>query len=341
MSIESAFPTASRIGSGRILVIFPGALGDFLCFLPALGRLAAVREVDLFARSEYGEILPSTIRTRSLECREISRLFTNGADHNAELRQFFAHYERLYSWMASSQPTFVANLSSLSNGRLKTFPFRPREWRQPMAAYYLSCLGESPPPEPLARVVLREDALEWSVRFRRMHGLANRRALGLAPGSGSKEKNWPIEFFTAVARWWRENIRGQVLAFLGPAETAIPEAESLYRSALVVRNESLGKVAALLSRCDLYLGNDSGLTHLAAALGIATVALFGPSDPILWAPQGRRVIVAKQNVACSPCSDRDRKACPHRMCLTRLGPDKVIADLEGLLRADSPTASRP
>lgn len=328
---------ASPIGSERIVVIFPGALGDFLCFLPALERLAAGRDADLFARSEYAEILPSVMRTRSLESREISRLFTTGAGRDPELREFFLPYAHVYSWMASSQPAFVANLSSLTNGRLKSFPFRPREWRQHITEYYLSCLGESPLPQPLARIVLRGDALQWSVRFWRMHDLADGRVLALGPGSGSKEKNWPAEFFSAVARWWRESIRGQVLTFLGPAETAISEAESLCRSSLVVRNESLGKVAALLSRCDLYLGNDSGLTHLAAAVGIATAALFGPSDPVQWAPRGRRVIVARQHVACSPCSDHDRKVCARRMCLTDLGPDKVIATLEGLLRADSPT----
>lgn len=337
MSIKSGVPVASPVGPGKILVMFPGALGDFLCFLPALERLAGGRQVDLFARSEYAEILPARIRTRSLECREISRLFAKGADRDPELRQFFRPYGRVYSWMASSQPAFVANLSSLSNGGLMAFPFRPPDRRQHMTEYYLSCLGGSPSRETLAHIVLRDDALAWSDRHWNLYDLPNGRVLALAPGSGSKEKNWPAKFFAAVAEWWAESICGRVLTFLGPAETTLSGAESLRRSSLVVRDQSLGKVAALLSRCDLYLGNDSGLTHLAAALGVPTAALFGPGDPVQWAPRGRRVVVARQGVACSPCSDYERKVCPHRRCLTDLQPDEVIAKLESLWRVDSPT----
>lgn len=317
--------------------MFPGALGDFLCFLPALERLAGGRRVDLLARSEYAEVLPASIRTRSLECREISRLFVNGADRDPELRQFFHPYGRVYSWMASSQPPFVANLSSLSNGRLKIFPFRPPDRRQHMTEYYLSCLEESHSPETFAPIVLREDALAWSDRYWNIHALPHGKVLALAPGSGSKEKNWPARFFAAVAEWWAKSVCGRVLTFLGPAEAALSGAESFRRSSLVVHDESLGKVAALLSRCDLYLGNDSGLTHLAAALGVPSAALFGPSDPVQWAPRGRRVIVARQDVACSPCSDYERKVCPHRRCLTEFEPDEVIAKLESLRPADLPT----
>jgi ADP-heptose:LPS heptosyltransferase len=56
---------------------------------------------------------------------------------------------------------------------------------------------------------------------------------------------------------------------------------------------SVGQVAALLARCRLYVGNDSGLTHLAAAVGAETVAVFGPTDPAVWAPRGSRVRVVR------------------------------------------------
>ena len=59
----------------RFLVIFPGALGDFICFLPALERLAGEGEVNLLARSDYSDLVPPGVRVRSLECHEISRLF--------------------------------------------------------------------------------------------------------------------------------------------------------------------------------------------------------------------------------------------------------------------------
>ncbi|MEK7783617.1 MAG: glycosyltransferase family 9 protein, partial [Candidatus Binatota bacterium] len=85
-------------------------------------------------------------------------------------------------------------------------------------------------------------------------------------------------------------------------------------------------------RCDLYLGNDSGVTHLASVLGVETVALFGPTDPLQWALRGKRHTVITQNVECSPCLPPVMNSCPHRKCLTMLSPDYVIRRLEKLLQ---------
>lgn len=329
MSIESCvFGAAPE----RTLVLFPGALGDFICFLPSLGKLANRRAVDLFARSDYGDIAPPPVRTRSLECDQIARLFAPGADRDAEIARFFGAYAEVYSWMASGEPTFLANLSRLTRGRLRTFPFRPRDWRRPMTRYYLSCLGEDARGASFGHVVVQAEALRRSSQYWESHALGGERVLGIAPGSGAREKNWPAAYFGDVARWWERQVGGRVLAILGPAEAERPEPIHLGTEALVVREERLGTVAALLSRCDLYLGNDSGLSHLAAALGVPTVALFGPTDPTEWAPQGRHVVVLSQRVPCSPCSEPTRRSCAHRVCLSGLAPSAVKEALEGLAR---------
>ena len=91
----------------KVLIIFPGALGDFICFFPALWRLASGREVDLFARTEYADLLPQTVRVRSLECYFISRLFAPGAEQDEELKAFFGSYGAIWSWMGKSEPDFV------------------------------------------------------------------------------------------------------------------------------------------------------------------------------------------------------------------------------------------
>jgi ADP-heptose:LPS heptosyltransferase len=65
----------------------------------------------------------------------------------------------------------------------------------------------------------------------------------------------------------------------------------------VARGLSAGALASLLRRCSAYLGNDSGVTHLAALVGVPTVALFGPSDPALWSPLGSRVTVLRSPTA--------------------------------------------
>lgn len=113
--------------------------------------------------------------------------------------------------------------------------------------------------------------------------------LALHPGSGSPAKNWPAGRFLEMARRWTG---GQAfLLALGPAEIeagfpAPPEA-------LVASDWPSRILAAAFSRAGLYVGNDSGPSHLAAAAGAPTLALFGPTDPGLWRPVGRRVRVLR------------------------------------------------
>lgn len=119
--------------------------------------------------------------------------------------------------------------------------------------------------------------------------------LAVAPGSGSPAKNWPLEHYYEVTRTlaWEYNLR--VVWLAGPAEDAwLPYLAGLARAQghTLLYQRPLKTVAAVLSQTRLYLGNDSGLTHLAAAAGARSLlALFGPTDPARWAPLGAEVRV--------------------------------------------------
>lgn len=114
------------------------------------------------------------------------------------------------------------------------------------------------------------------------------RFLAVHPGSGSPAKNWPAARFAALvrvlepARW---------LLVRGPADEAAADELARVPGASVARELPLRVLAALLARAGAYVGNDSGVTHLAAASGAPTIALFGKTDPRLWAPVGPRVEV--------------------------------------------------
>lgn len=322
----------------RSLVLFPGALGDFICFFPALQTLSRCAQVDLLAQSAFADLVPPTVRVRSLECCEISRLFVPGSAQEERMRNFFGSYFSIYSWMGNGQREFVRELQSASRGRVRVFPFRPVWTRMHQADYYLSCLGEDSPEPRIPEIALKPEAVEWCENYWARRSLNGKAVLALAPGSGAKEKNWPVALFQAAAEWWRQRTAGEVVVVLGPVEEEREGYGSLFERAVVARKLSLVQLAALLVQSDLYLGNDSGVTHLAAALGVRTIALFGPSDVQQWAPRGQKVAILAQNMECSPCTIPVMKSCPHRRCLTTLEPAIVIREMEKL--TDIPTLTR-
>ena len=115
--------------------------------------------------------------------------------------------------------------------------------------------------------------------------------LAVHPGSGSPAKNWPAERFRGLAdlvsrdRPW--------LLVEGPADGEAAAPLRRHRGAVGARGLPPRVLGALLGRAGLYVGNDSGVSHLAAAFGAPTLALFGPTDPATWAPVGRAVIALR------------------------------------------------
>lgn len=126
------------------------------------------------------------------------------------------------------------------------------------------------------------------------------RFLALHPGSGSRTKNWPAERFAELA-----DALAPAAAFAliqGPADAvAVGRVERLAPRAVVVRDRTARSVAGLLARAGLYVGNDSGVSHLAAAVGVPALALFGPTDPAVWAPLGPRAMTLR-----APGADLER-----------------------------------
>lgn len=323
----------------RSLVLFPGALGDFICFMPALERLGRSAKVDLFARSEFADLLPSEVTIRSMEIHEINKLFVRGGAADERVKKFFASYDSVYSWMGSAVAEFSSQLMSLTHGRACLFPFRPLHGRMHQGDYYLSCIEESPK-GAIPSVSLKSHAIAWCEDYWVQHAFSNKPVFVLAPGSGAREKNWPISCFATLAQWWRNETGGAVLVIIGPVEEERGGYDPLSRDSLLVRNLSLAQLAALLSRCDLYLGNDSGITHLAASVGAQTAAIFGPSDTSQWRPRGEKVLLLTRNEECSPCTLSTMRKCSHRGCLTALEPVSVIRALQRLPRLASLTRGK-
>ena len=86
-------------------------------------------------------------------------------------------------------------------------------------------------------------------------------------------------------------------------------------------------LAAIIKRSDLFVGNDSGITHLAAAIGTPTISIFGPTDPRMWGPRGEQVKILYKKSPCSPCSFDMRRNCFSQICLEGVTVEDVICGI--------------
>jgi len=326
-SAQSEFPDTDK---PRTCVLFPGTLGDFICFLPALRRLAGSSAVDVLARSEFAAIAPPGVSVHSLERPEVRQLFIEDGAAYQGVSQFFSAYTAIYSWFGSQQAVFVDQLQIAAQGRAQIFPFRPDKFTIHQADYYLSCLNRKVPKGAQPLVELSADALLWCDNFYPRTGIDSEPFLIMASGSGARAKNWPEAHYLQVAHWWREQFGGKVVVVVGPVEAERRGFEHLSAHCHVASGLDLAQLAALLARCDVYVGNDSGVSHLAAAVGARTVVIFGPSDERQWTPLGPRVSILRRQIACSPCGDTVMELCLHRACLAELYPAEVIQELRKL-----------
>jgi Glycosyltransferase family 9 (heptosyltransferase) len=151
----------------------------------------------------------------------------------------------------------------------------------------LSAAGipEAPSPVPLLAATPEEGrgAGEWLDRLPADF-------IAIHPGSGSPSKNWPASHFAELLDGWPGH---PFLLIEGPADAAAAEVLRSRPGAVVAHDIGVRVLGALLARAGLFVGNDSGVTHLAAAFGAPTLALFGPTDPGLWSPLGPRVRVVR------------------------------------------------
>jgi hypothetical protein len=296
----------------RILALFPGALGDLLCCWPALTgwRQAMGTALTLAAREAWFDALPQDACARlSIERREIADLFGSAPLH-ASTRALFAGFARIESWTGHGDENFVRRLRDASDAAVAVHPFRALRSGEHASDYYARCLGVAP---CLVRLPVRRAAAEWASAVWDRHHLGDD-VLAIHPGSGSARKNWTGT--GEVAARWRQ-AGSTVIVVSGPAEGDGAPAAS---GDLVVHCEPLDRVAALLARASRYLGNDSGVSHLAGLVGARGVSVFGPSDPVAWRPLGGGIRVLHAPRACARCG-------VDRLCVHRVPVDEVLAAL--------------
>jgi heptosyltransferase-2 len=157
--------------------------------------------------------------------------------------------------------------------------------------------------------------------------------IGIAPGATyGPAKKWFPARFAAVADRLIDDLVAQVLLFGSAADrdsTGAVKRNAMHNLVNLAGKTGLREAIALIARCDLFISNDSGLMHVAAALGVPTVAVFGSTNPLTTSPVGEKTVIVRKEIECSPCL---AKTCPTDFpCMDRITVDDVLGAAKGLL----------
>ena len=268
------------------IVIRPCGVGDTVLMLPFLEALSA-EEIVFMGRPDRSGFLAGRSavgRVISMDSFGAPSLFSG--QPSAEAKGFFSRFDTAVAFMREDAEEFRRALlrAGVREAHGLDISPRPAQHACDRAVELAAGLGL---PAVEAGAVPRLRVLPGDVERARGEGFREG-VWAVHPGSGGAKKNWPVECFAEVAR-----ALSDVLFLAGPAEEErLREIEDSSPGRLLL-SPDWELLVGVLALARGYVGNDSGITHLAAALGVPTVAVFGPTDPAVWTPRGRKVKVLR------------------------------------------------
>jgi heptosyltransferase-2 len=268
---------------GKILLIRGGAIGDFVLTLPAL---AALRQQFPEAHLEvlgYPHIAQLAMagglvdKVQSIEARALAGFFAIRGELDQDLMDYFSEFDLIVSYLYDPDEIFRKNVARCTTAQFLACPHRPDETKPiPASEVFLKplerlCIFGA---DPVPRLALSEESSQ-----------ANQ--LALHPGSGSERKNWPEQQWAALLAKLIQETPHHLLLVGGEAEgdRLLRLADAVPADRITVaQSVPLPELATLLRGSIGFVGHDSGISHLAAALEIPCVLLWGESAAAIWKP---------------------------------------------------------
>ncbi len=246
----------------RRLLIRPGAIGDCILAIPSLEHLAA-DWTEIWISRPVVPLIHFANSVRALASTGLDLVGIGDLPIPERLAEQLQTFDSIVSWYGANNDEFREALQAAGVECQFHRALPPSDFRGHATDFFLEQVGA--PPGRLPRIEIPK--------------YANRNDVVIHPFSGSSRKNWSLDRYRELA---------DKLSF--PVQwTAGPE-EELARA---VRFENLAELAIWLSGSRLYIGNDSGITHLAAACGLRTLALLGPVSGETWTPRGPNVTILR------------------------------------------------
>jgi heptosyltransferase-2 len=290
---------------GKILVIRGGAIGDFILTLPAI---AALRQHFPDAYLEvlgYPHIAQLAVaggladRVESIGSRALAGFFARRGELAEELVDYFSEFDLIISYLYDPDQIFSTNVARCTRAQFITGSHRPNDQMTIHATrLYLKPLERLAifDADPVPRLRMSGDAALVARLFPREEGQGLGPTLALHPGSGGERKNWPEEKWAELLQHLINSTSFNVLLVGGEAE-----GERLQRLSAtlpparvrVAQSRPLPELAQILQRCAAFVGHDSGIAHLAAAVGLPGLILWGDTVEEVWRPPSEKMIVLR------------------------------------------------
>ncbi len=285
-----ATPAASS-KRGKILVIRGGAIGDFILTLPALAALRrqfpeAHIELMGYTRTNGIALAAGLVdAVQSIESRAVATFFSRKGPFDPSIGEYFASFALIVCYLYDPDSLFQTNVASVSKAQFILGPHRPDEnLSVPASEVFL---------QPLERLAIFDADPVPRISL----GLVSPNStpiIAVHPGSGSERKNWPEVLWRELLQRILHEMPHQLLLIGGEAEGSRLEtlthgfASERFK---ILRNQPLVEVGKALQGVDFFLGHDSGISHLAAAVGRPGLILWGQTNQSIWGPLSKTIRV--------------------------------------------------
>jgi heptosyltransferase III len=290
---------------GKILVIRGGAIGDFILTLPAIAALRknfpdAHLEVLAYPHIAQLALAGGLVdRVESIGARALASFFARNGELPEELVDYFSEFDLIISYLYDPDQIFSTNVSRCTQAQFITGPHRPKEGSTIHAAQlYLKPLERLAifDADPIPRLRMSTDSTPASTLFRNPAGQGNEHILAIHPGSGGEHKNWPEGKWAELLQKLINETSFNLFLVGGEAEgerlqrlsAALPPAR-----VRVAQSRPLPELAQMLQQCAAFIGHDSGISHLAAAVGLPGVILWGETTEEIWRPPSDKMLVLR------------------------------------------------
>ena len=286
----------------RILVIRGGAIGDFILTLPGLRTLRQAcphAHIEILGYRHIAALAENRFyaqAVRSIEYGPLSGFFAKNSELPAELADYFASFDLIISYLYDPDGIFERNLrrcgvENLLCGSAKiveTDGHAARQLARPIEELGIRVVDLT------EKIFVSEEDRQFGREFLQT---PSQPIIAIHPGSGSKEKNWPLQNWIDLfsTEHWHIKKRYSLIVVSGEADkeqTARLEHTWKDQEVRFAKNLPLPHLAAVLEH-SIFIGHDSGISHLAAAAGANCILLFGPTDPNVWAPRNEKVEVLR------------------------------------------------